>query len=83
MQQSRSELKGKTLCASDIQDYDIPIAKRIEKFFQKNNINSGKFSHYKPAHDLIKDPKWQEKIFDEQTIKNFSKAFIEINKILQ
>ena len=30
-----SELKGKTLCASDIQDYDIPIAKRIENFFKR------------------------------------------------
>lgn len=77
------ELKGKKLCASDIQDCKMPITKKIEKFFQSNNINNGKFNHYKPAYDLNKNPDWQEEIFDKQTIKNFSKAFTEINKILK
>ena len=78
-----NELKECVVGINDVQGHDPRITKRVEKYFQQNNINGGKLNHYKPAYDLGTNPEWQVEIFDEITISNFSKAFAAINQVLE
>lgn len=78
----KKQLNGKEITLNDIQGHDPRILKRVENYFVNNNINDGKFSHYKPAADLLANSEWQAEVFDKITLDNFEKAFLSLNQIL-
>lgn len=58
------------------------IVKRVELYFQKNNINKGRLNHYSPAAVLLRasDELPQP---DRETLQNAEELFKRINSILQ
>lgn len=58
------------------------IVKRVELYFQKNNINKGRLNHYSPAAVLLRasDELPQP---DRETLQNAEELFKRINLILQ
>lgn len=58
------------------------IVKRVELYFQKNNINKGRLNHYSPAAVLLRasDELPQP---DQETLQNAEELFKRINSILQ
>ncbi|MCB0743366.1 MAG: AAA family ATPase [Ignavibacteriae bacterium] len=60
-----------------VSDLDTNISKIIE---QINAVIGKKFNHYRPANELVKLGV-EKSFFTPQTLDNFEKVFIEINKL--
>lgn len=76
----KKELNGHEIKMKELTDQSGRIVKRLETYFAEANVNGGKFSHYKPAFDLMMNPQFVAELFDEQSLKNFEAAFVVLNK---
>lgn len=76
------ELSGKPIKPADISVGDPRIIKRIEEYFEKQNIANGEFNHYRSAHVLLNDPTLVQKIFDKQTKERFEALFKKLNPLI-
>ncbi|WP_214041460.1 ATP-dependent endonuclease [Methanoculleus sp.] len=58
------------------------ITKRLEDYFEQNNIDNGEFSHFKPAAYLLKNQAELAGLIGISTIQRAGKLFERINTLL-
>ncbi len=78
-----NELNGKAISLTNLSNESPRVVKKLEAYFAAQGINKGKFSHYKPAYDLMCNPSWLSDVFDAETKANFEKAFSALNQALE
>jgi hypothetical protein len=75
------QLDGQTL---DISSIKHPrIIERIKGAFKVLGLNHSDFSHYRPARELMKNPKLQKKIYRKAVLDRFEAAFEAISESIK
>lgn len=59
------------------------IVKRMEKYFDRQHINEGRFRHHAPAEYFQENIEEYREEIDEETMENFESLFREFNTILK
>ena len=71
------------LSLDDIENQHPRIAKRLELFFEREQVNDGRFEHHRPAAYFQKNRKDFEEQLDGDTVDRFEDLFKELNRILE
>ena len=71
------------LSLDDIENQHPRVAKRLELFFEQEQVNEGRFEHHRPAAYLQKNRGDFEEELDKETLDRFEDLFEELNGILE
>jgi len=64
-------------------DPDAPIVERLRTYFERNEINDGEFDRTEPALYLQNERLTLAEEIDQESRRNFSQLFTELNNILE
>jgi len=64
-------------------DPDAPIVERLRTYFERNEINDGRFDRTEPALYLQNERLALAEEIDQESRRNFSQLFTELNNILE
>ena len=71
------------LSLDDIENKHPRVTKRLEMFFEKQQISGGRFEHHKPASHFQKNRSHFEEELDEETLDRFETLFEALNSVLE